>query len=103
MKSYKRNLDAAKIKESIPPYDFYLHEQGLHRLGHKSGQWAVAGLCPFHEDSSAGSFKINLESGGFICFSCGAKGGDIISFIQKRDNFSFQEALEQLAVKWRVL
>jgi len=53
MKSFKRNLDAAKIKEWISPYDFYLQEQDLGRFGYKSGQWAVAVLCPFHDDGSA--------------------------------------------------
>lgn len=103
MKSCTWNLNATKIKKCIEAYDFYLREQGLHQLIHKSGQWAVAGLCPFHKDSSVGSFKVNLETGGFICFSCGEKGGDIISFLQKRDNLSFREALEQLTTEWRVL
>ncbi len=102
MKSFKRNLDAAKIKGWISPYDFYLQEQDLGRFGYKSGQWAVAGLCPFHDDGSAGSFKVNCESGAFTCFSCGEKGGDIITYIQKKYDLSFLEALEKLGNEWRV-
>lgn len=102
MKSFKRNLDAAKIKEWICPYDFYLREQDLQRFGYKSGQWAVAGLCPFHDDGSAGSFKVNCESGAFTCFSCGEKGGDIITYMQKKYDLLFLEALEKLGNEWRV-
>lgn len=102
MKSFKRNLDASKIKEWISPYDFYLQEQELGRFCYKSGQWAVAGLCPFHDDGSAGSFKVNCESGAFTCFSCGEKGGDIITYMQKKYDLSFLEALEKLGNEWRV-
>ncbi len=102
MKSYRWNLDTTKIKECIVPYDFYLREQDLHRYGYKSGQWAVAGLCPFHNDGSAGSFKVNCESGAFTCFSCGEKGGDIIAYVQKKYDLPFRGALERLVNEWRV-
>lgn len=95
--------DAAALKRAILPYDFYMREQGLHRFGCRSGKWAVAGLCPFHDDGSAGSFKVNLESGAYKCFSCGATGGDIISFTQTRCDISFKEAMEKLRNEWGVL
>lgn len=100
MKHYK--LGAMQIKEVINPYDFYLKELDLHEFGIRSGKWAIAGLCPFHEDRSAGSFKINVESGSFICFSCGAKGGDIITFTMAKYGLSFNDALKELANEWRV-
>ena len=103
MKSYSYNQDASKIKEWISPHDFYMREQVLDRLGHKSGKWAIAGLCPFHEDSSVGSFKINCENGAFICFSCGEKGGDIIAYVRKKYDLSFRESLEKLSNEWRVV
>lgn len=95
------NLD--NIKRSISSYDFYLREQDLCRFSNRSGQWAIAGLCPFHEDHSAGSFKINLTNGAFICFACGAKGGDIISFTQQKYQLQFRQALEKLITEWRVV
>lgn len=103
MKIYKRNWDAAKIKESIAPYDFYMREQDLYSYDYKSGQWVIAGLCPFHEDGSPGSFKVNCENGAFTCFSCGEKGGDIITYTQKKYDLSFCEALERLGNEWRVI
>lgn len=99
MKRYK--LTASQVKEAINPYDFYLQEMNLHKFGAKSGQWVVAGLCPFHEDHSVGSFKINLETGGFICFSCGTKGGDIIGFTMMKYRLSFYDALKLVANEWR--
>ena len=44
----------------------------------KSGrEWQC--LCPFHEDTSP-SFSVNISSGLFICYACGAKGnGEALS------------------------
>lgn len=103
MNARKVRLDAEQIKNYIHPYDFYLREQNISRLGSSTKQWVVAGLCPFHEDSTPGSFKANLENGAFVCFSCGAKGGDIISFSQKKYKIGFRQALEQLGYEWRVI
>jgi len=102
MKTSKWKLDATKVKQCIAPCDFYMREQDLERFIHKSGKWGTAGLCPFHDDASEGSFKVNCENGAFICFSCGEKGGDIITYIQKKYDLSFREALEKLRNEWRV-
>ncbi|MBS0637343.1 MAG: hypothetical protein JSS12_07515 [Verrucomicrobia bacterium] len=99
----KPDWDSENIKINISPYDFYIKEQSLTRFGTRSKSWAIAGLCPFHNDHSAGSFKVNLENGAFACFSCGAKGGDIISFTQYKYQLTFWQALERLAYEWRVL
>lgn len=96
-------LDSENIKRNISPYDFYINEQNIPYFGTRSKEWAIAGLCPFHADHSPGSFKVNLEDGAFVCFSCGAKGGDIISYIQQRHQISFRQALEKLAYEWRIL
>ncbi len=96
MKTQSYRLNAVTIKNNIPPYDFYMIEQQITRFGTRLKGWIEAGLCPFHNDDSAGSFFINLEKGAFKCFSCGAKGGDIISFVMQKYNLSFREALELL-------
>ncbi|NOV28588.1 hypothetical protein DDY07_02305 [Methylomonas sp. ZR1] len=44
--------------------------------------------------------KLNTQTGGFKCFSCGAAGGDVIAFEQKRHGLTFPEALEKLAREW---
>jgi DNA primase len=53
-------------------------------------------LCPFHAERSP-SFVIYPETGSWRCFGSCAEGGDVISFVMKRENLSFPEALESLA------
>ena len=53
-------------------------------------------LCPFHSERSP-SFVIYPESGSWRCFGSCAEGGDVISFIMKKENLSFVESLENLA------
>jgi DNA primase len=53
-------------------------------------------LCPFHSERSP-SFVIYPESGSWRCFGSCADGGDVISFLMKKENLSFVEALENLA------
>lgn len=100
MRIQRHRLDADSIKNKITPYDFYLREQALDRFRSKSMQWAQAGLCPFHNDTTAGSFRINLQNGAYKCFSCGAKGYDILAFTKEKYNLSFAEVLEHVANEW---
>lgn len=98
----KTYWDVESLKRTISPYDFYKIEQNLSDFATRSQTWVIAGLCPFHDDHSIGSFKVNLENGAYICFSCGAKGGDIICFTQMKHRLPFYEAMERLAHEWRV-
>jgi len=102
MSYHNKRLEVAIIKEAINPYEFYLKEQDLDRYEYRSGAWAVAGRCPFHADIKPGSFKINTETGSYKCWSCGESGGDIITFLQQRDDLNFVDALEQLTREWEV-
>jgi len=47
--------------------------------------------CPFHEDTNA-SLKIYSKTNTFNCFGCG-KNGDVIEFIQQKENCTKHEAL----------
>ncbi len=87
------------IKSYIPPAEFYRIELPV-MPSPRGGGWRDGGLCPFHPDKHAGSFRVNLETGAFTCFSCGTKGGDIIAFIQQRDGLSFPEAVQKLSNEW---
>ena len=53
--------------------------------------------CPFHKEKTP-SCKINDDQGSYYCFGCGAKG-DIISLYTDLYNYSFQEAVKELANK----
>ncbi len=55
------------------------------------------GLCPFHNEKT-GSFSVSPSKQMFHCFGCG-EGGNVISFIMKYENYSFQEAVKYLADK----
>jgi len=55
---------------------------------------AFKGLCPFHNEKS-GSFYVWPDTGTWRCFGCN-EGGDLFSFVQKRDNLDFREALRFL-------
>jgi len=62
----------------------------------KSGSNFV-GLCPFHHEKTP-SFTVSQTKEFFHCFGCG-EGGDVITFIMKRENLSFYEAVKFLADK----
>ncbi len=51
--------------------------------------------CPFHTEKTP-SFNVVPDRGIFKCFGCGA-AGDAFSFVQKRENISFKEAMQLLA------
>jgi DNA primase len=54
------------------------------------------GFCPFHEDTKTPSFKVTEERQTFHCFGCQV-GGDVFSFIQRKENLTFPEAVRWLA------
>ncbi len=58
------------------------------------------GLCPFHSEKTP-SFMVNEEKQIFHCFGCGA-GGDVFKFLMKVGNFSFPQAVEELAKRYGV-
>ena len=58
------------------------------------------GLCPFHSEKTP-SFTVNEEKQIFHCFGCGI-GGDVFAFLMKIGNFSFPQALEELAKRYGV-
>ena len=58
----------------------------------------LRGLSPFKEERTP-SFFVNPERRIFKCFSSG-HGGDAITFLQLKEQMSFQEAVEFLAKKY---
>lgn len=55
----------------------------------------LRGLCPFHSEKTP-SFTVYPADNSFYCFGCGA-GGDAITFIRKRENLDYPDAVEFLA------
>ena len=53
--------------------------------------------CPFHNEKTP-SFIVNEERQFYYCFGC-HESGDIFTFVQKKENLEFPEALKLLAQK----
>ena len=58
------------------------------------------GVCPFHNEKTP-SFVVSEDKQIFTCFGCG-QSGDVISFVEKYYNLSFQEAIEKLASEYNI-
>lgn len=53
------------------------------------------GLCPFHNEKTA-SFSVTPSKQMYYCFGC-QKGGNVFTFLQEYENYTFTEALTALA------
>jgi DNA primase len=65
----------------------------------KSGA-RLTGRCPFHEERTP-SFSVNPVDKYFVCFGCGEKG-DMISFVERKQNLDFVGAIEWLADRFGI-
>lgn len=84
-------VTADEVKARLDHAAFY--ESQLGRLTGEGVQRMAR--CPFHEDATP-SLSVNVETGLFHCFGCGASG-DVIAFVQRREGVPFPEALARLA------
>lgn len=62
----------------------------------KSGR-SYSGFCPFHANTKTPAFHVFPDTQTWHCFGACAEGGDLFSFVMKRENLGFREALEVLA------
>jgi DNA primase len=58
------------------------------------------GLCPFHSEKTP-SLSVNPEKQLFYCFGCGV-GGNVFTFLMKKENLSFPEAVRWLAERYQI-
>lgn len=56
---------------------------------------SYSACCPFHQEKTP-SFSVNTSGQYFHCFGC-HESGNVISFIMKKENVTFPEALKILA------
>jgi len=56
------------------------------------------GLCPFHSEKTP-SFNVNPDRQMFYCFGCHT-GGNVFSFLMKKEGLAFIEALKKVAGKY---
>ena len=83
---------AAEVKNKLSVVDVVGESVQLKKAGS-----TYKGLCPFHGEKTP-SFTVTPARDSWKCFGCG-EGGDIFSFVMKRDSLSFPEALKVLAAK----
>jgi len=83
---------AAEVKSKLSVVDVVGESVPLKKAGS-----TFKGLCPFHGEKTP-SFTVTPARDSWKCFGCG-EGGDIFTFVMKRDGLSFPEALKVLASK----
>lgn len=74
----------------LPSPEIY-YQQQFPNLRQTKQHWTSVQCC-FHEDRQP-SLRLNLTNGGFRCFGCGARGGNVISFHCQRYQLSFVQSL----------
>ena len=66
---------------------------------HKAGRlWK--GCCPFHDEKTP-SFVVYENTQTYKCFGCG-EGGNAFSFLMKKKNMTFIEAVRELAAQYHI-
>src|SRR5580700_6049155 len=63
----------------------------------KSGAQNYSGLCPFHGEKTA-SFSVHAVRQFYYCYGC-HESGDVFSFVQKKEQVGFAEAVKVVARK----
>jgi len=82
-----------EIKNRIDIVDFISGYVPLKKAGR-----TYKGLCPFHSEKTP-SFIVFPDSQSWHCFGACGTGGDIFTFLMKRENLDFSEALRILAAR----
>jgi DNA primase len=62
----------------------------------KSGS-SYSGFCPFHSNTRTPAFVVFPNTQTWRCFGACAEGGDIFSFVMKKQGWDFKETLRYLA------
>lgn len=81
-----------EIKSKLDIVDLVGQTVKLRRSGR-----AYAGFCPFHQNTRTPAFYVFPETQTWHCFGACGTGGDIFTFVMKKENVDFGEALRMLA------
>jgi DNA primase len=80
-----------EIKQRVDIVDLISQHVALKR----SGRGFIA-LCPFHTEKTP-SFHVDPSRQSWHCFGACGTGGDVFSFVMKKENVEFREAMRLLA------
>ena len=81
----------------LPEPATYFENQGLTLKGPRSAKWKTT-TCNFHGGSD--SMRVNLASGGWVCMSCNARGGDVLAHYMAEHGVDFATAAKALGA-WK--
>ena len=90
MANYISEDKLSEIRNALDIVDVVSETVLLKRTGKN-----FVGLCPFHAEKTP-SFTVSPDKQIFYCFGCGS-GGNVFSFLMKRDGTPFAEAARTLA------
>jgi DNA primase len=86
---------ATLVKQAVDIVEVIGRVVPLRRSGNRH-----LGLCPFHQEKTP-SFQVDAENQLYYCFGCGS-GGDVLSFVIKHQNLSFNDAVKYLADRYNI-
>jgi len=81
-----------EIKDRIDIVDLVSESVELRRAGRN-----YTGFCPFHHNVNTPSFVVFPDTQTWKCFGECDQGGDLFSFVMKREGWDFSEALRIMA------
>tara|TARA_Y100001970_G_C14246833_1_gene868931 strand:+ start:1101 stop:3005 length:1905 start_codon:yes stop_codon:yes gene_type:complete len=83
-----------EIKSRIDIVEVVSETVKLRRTGNSH-----TGFCPFHDNKNTPAFVVWPDTGSWKCFGACNDGGDVFSFLMKREGWEFMEALQYLALR----
>lgn len=86
----KANSLLEEIRSKVEIVEFISDYVPLKRAGQN-----YKACCPFHSEKTP-SFMVSPSKQIFHCFGCGV-GGDVVTFLMKHENLSFNEAIKYIA------
>jgi len=81
-----------EIKSRLDIADLVSEHVNLRKSGRN-----YTGFCPFHPNVRTPSFVVFPDSQRWHCFGACGEGGDVFTFVMKREGWDFRTALEELA------
>ena len=85
-----QHYNKQQVRAAIDIVDLIGQDIDLHQLGKN-----YVGLCPWHDDTNP-SLSVDRDRQSWKCWVCN-DGGDVFSFVMKRNGLDFPEAFRLLA------
>ena len=83
-------IDSDEIKQRIDIVEYISRYTPLKKAGRQ-----YKGNCPFHTEKTP-SFYVYPDQGRWHCYGACSEGGDVISFLMKKESLTFIESLQVL-------